>query len=327
MLASSASFRFWCALRGGKGAQAKGEWISTALVDDGLCDCCDCSDEASKGGTQAAAGGEDDVCAAASQVVAHSPPDPYVAQGAKEIAKASEAVHEARLSNVAAWHTLLSEIEGIREALGEPPTDQEDYYHKQYLRSTIAMLSNAAKAGFVEPDAARELLPSSSSPGEGEVHDKHPLEYISLFKECYGGYFCAGGCTSHSEQYYWQLCPFRSAQQGESEEEGERKTSLGRFAGWSIRNAPSLVAPDANLTSPRATWEYRGGEPCHGVAEGRRVSVELRCAPKNELAAVDEDGKCRYGMVFKTPFACSFPWTLEEQQRESEAVEAARAKE
>ena len=61
--------------------------------------------------------------------------------------------------------------------------------------------------------------------------------------------------------------------------EGGQATLLGAFAGWNVTRTPSLVAPDADLRTPRALMHYEGGEACWEGPE-RSARVELRCRAK-----------------------------------------------
>ena len=192
----------------------------------------------------------------------------------------------------------------------DPPEDDEDFYKKEFQHRTLMTLHTAVTTGLVEPEDVRMADESAAA--------KHPLEYISLLSgDCLEATLCAGGCTSHTEAYWWEVCPFRYVRQASSRD-AERPTLVGRFEGWNTTTLPSLVAPDANLSTPRALWRFGDGDRCPN-GNNRQAYIELRCAPTTELVAVDEDGKCRYWMVVKTPFACHFRWTEEAQAAERSA--------
>ena len=103
-------------------------------------------------------------------------------------------------------------------------------------------------------------------------------------------------------------------------------TVIGQFAGWNVTKLPSLVTPLADLRTPRALLEYEGGEPCWGAGP-RSAPSKLRCGEKTELAAVDENGKCKYEFVLLTPFACGVPFREEERKQVEEAAAVAAREE
>ena len=105
-------------------------------------------------------------------------------------------------------------------------------------------------------------------------------------------------------------------------------TLIGRWSGWAFTSQPSLVAPSASHATPRPLWEFTGGEPCWLGAEGqveRTARVELRCAAETELAAVDEDGKCSYWLLLRTPAACDLVYDAEVAAAEADRQAAAAA--
>ena len=169
---------------------------------------------------------------------------------------------------------------------------------------------------------------------------------MPLFGECFGASLCAGGCSSHTEQYWWELCPFRHVTQAPDKE--GRPTLVGTFGGWNTTHLPSLVSPGADLSKSRplyarslehacwpvcahiatlrvthvrfmvqCRWAFRNGEACwEGPA--RSALVELRCGETTKLVAVDEDGKCTYWFLLITPYACEIPFDAAERR----AIEA-----
>ena len=113
-------------------------------------------------------------------------------------------------------------------------------------------------------------------------------------------------------------------------------TLVGVFSGWNATRLPSLVTPNADLGRARPLWVYSGGEGCwEGPA--RSAQIELRCGDTTELAAVEEDGKCTYWFLLRTPHACEVPFEAEERaaievevarmEAEQAAAEAAAAQE
>ena len=245
-----------------------------------------------------------------------------------------EAVQEAASSILGGWdRSMGSEVAAA--AAAAPPNwfDSAETENADASPPSNAPMADALADGtdaaseresHVDADAASPAAPTVPvAPAASTTH--HPQQYISLLGDCVGATLCPGGCSSHSSSYYWQVCPFSHILQQASEDD-QRPTLVGTFLGWNSTRLPSLVAPDASLAGPRPVWEYGEGEACwEGPARSARV--ELRCGASTTLIAVEEDGKCRYSMVLRTPYACRVPWTEEEQQAERAAREAREAKE
>ena len=343
--------RFWCdtflgfvgegtktaALSGRAAASARvahGEWIDTGLVDDGRCDCCDCADEiaalaAEKPPGSAATGG-----CVRGQASRLSMPESWAdADGPSALDEAVATVRQARVNASAIIEKMRADVDGMSAYLQRQPRSYQEHQQLQQLHGQYQRLVGALQHGFAPPASVRAATATitrlsavgASANGQGAA-EAHPHQYLPLFGPCVGAELCTGGCsaTHDDTKYYWELCPFVHALQAgsEAEREGGRATLVGVFDGWNATNAPSLVAPEADLRAPRAILEYSGGEPCHDGPH-RSASVELRCGPVDELVAVDEDGKCRYWFLMRTPHACEVPWKEEEQLEEKAVAEAA----
>ena len=228
------------------------------------------------------------------------------------------------------------------------PQSHQEYQQFQQIAQRHRMVSQALYHGFREPpavllanaakaEAARSSSSISDDSSSAAMDVEEPLsisappyEWIPLLGQCFGARLCCGGCSaSHGEtEYYWEVCPLSHAIQSESEaaKEAGMATVIGQFAGWNVTRLPSLVTPLADLRTPRALLEYEGGEPCWGAGP-RSARVELRCGEKTELAAVDENGKCKYEFVLLTPFACGVPFREEERKQVEEAAAVAAREE
>ena len=340
--------RFWClalpsSTPSARAPVASGEWIDAGLVDDGRCDCCDCSDEQL---VAAGAAAPTEACASGLQASRLTPLEPWAATDAVELEMAAATVRAARVNASATIGRMRYDAQAMGEALQRPPRNQQEYHQAQRLAQSHQLVSAALHHGFGEPTvvraanaaaaaAAARAAANAAGAASGERGDEattaemgaHPHEFLPLFGVCVNASLCTGGCSaSHDDTlYYWELCPYRHALQAPSEADREagRATLIGTFAGWSVSNLPSLVTPGAELRAPRALFEFGNGEACwEGPA--RSASVEMRCGAETELLAVDEDGKCRYVFLLRTPYACGVPWSADEQ-RAAAAAEAAAA--
>lgn len=274
-----------------------GEWIDASLVDDGICDCCaQCADEPLESPARSQHTSTGHTCEAIDQASADSPPEPWDMTSAAELAAAAVTVRSARAVSAAGVQQLHAQLEQLEGLLQRRPTSMHEQQQMQQMAQHYHMIRGALAHGFGEPSELQTTPPGMQA---------HPLDFLPLLDTCANATLCAGGCSSHSEPYYWEVCPFRSVSQAPTE--GGRPTLVGLFAGWNATVLPSLVAPGASLSRPRPLWEFADGEGCwEGPARSARV--ELRCGAQTELMAVDEDGKCRYSMLMRTPFACRVPW-------------------
>ena len=310
---AGAGSRFWCAAAGGALPPVSGEWIDAGLVDDGVCDCCDGSDEPAGVGCAARAG------CAAGQATVHGAAPAFSGGGAAALEATALAVHEMRVRAALTVRHFREEAAGLSDffarvrakvdagaamgANGVPSRAKLTEMHQHY-QSVATLLHH----GFDDP-----LAPAAD-------------EYAAVFQECVEATLCAGPCSSHAEraqQYVWRMCPFVHATQAPADGRG-RATLLGTWKGWGSMTAPSLVASAANVTDARPLWIFDEGEACWEGPQ-RHVIVELRCGPRNALVAVDEDGKCRYLMLYETPAACRLPYGPEEAEALERGVAAAAA--
>ncbi|KAL1499998.1 hypothetical protein AB1Y20_012675 [Prymnesium parvum] len=280
--------RFWCAAAGE--SPSIGEWIEAGLVDDGVCDCCDGSDEAA--GLLCASASP---ACASGQATRLNPPESAASVELLEIVEAS--VRASRPEAGRVWRSMRENFEQIDRALstfrssGRRVSSMEEHQHLTQLQQQHALLQSFLTHGFIDP-----TTPKGSERWGGD--------FVPLAAECFEARLCCGPCSRYSskERYLWRLCPFRWVTQ--EPEHGGKPTLIGRFAGWATTQLPSLVTPMADVGAPRAVWQHEDGEQCwQGPA--RSLRVELRCGNESKLAAVEEDGKCRYLMLFYTPAACA----------------------
>ena len=160
--------RFWCApfLPGGSplALVLHGEWLETGLVDDGACDCCDCSDEAvmPPKWKQAAS-------CVPGQSSMISPPELYTELSEPILAAAHEFVRSLRLNSSLQHLRMRKEAEGMGAFLQSRQPQAIEYQQFQQIAQRHRMVSQALYHGFREPpavllaNAAKAEAASSSS--------------------------------------------------------------------------------------------------------------------------------------------------------------------
>lgn len=252
-----------------------GELVDASLLDDGICDCADGSDEA----LPCAAAARPLVATAAYTPAAPPPADACAARAAL-VATAQQRLAE--MTRDAA--SLEHEAEAAGAAAGASADDP-----MAQQRAGHASRQAAQRAGQL-----RRMLAMDYGAEDA---------YLALGGECVRLKGCTGPCSSHNADVrVHELCFFAHASQSGSG--GGRRTHLGSFAGWASVHAPTRVSPLAPPGVARQAQVYAHGEPCWQGPE-RSALVEFACANQTRLAAVDEDGKCTYALLVETPAACA----------------------
>mmetsp|Transcript_26530 Transcript_26530/g.66751 ORF Transcript_26530/g.66751 Transcript_26530/m.66751 type:complete len:355 (+) Transcript_26530:1043-2107(+) len=257
--------------------------IPASFYDDGVCDCCDGSDEPSIECPNSCIDQVQKATVALQQELAL-------------LEDVLTARSESRHTHAQIHSKTLAELRELHAQ-----------YRKQYeaLQSHSVSVSPHQRAYYLSvlPEHLRklkQLVQFMRSHGTlyAPLYHGECLSKISDEKEYRGGTTSEDGVP---ETYLFTYCPFRYVTQipiskiDQSTQEvlpGEKPTVLGRFS--------KLLQSDPS--APHVL--YDGGDPCFGGPD-RTVQVVYRCGPNMQLLRLRENGLCQYDLLVATPSACT----------------------
>ena len=139
----------------GATALPDGEWVDTGVVDDGVCDCCDCADEGALDASDGRAAKAREAACGHGQRSALSPLESWRPRARAE----QEALHEAaaaivrplRLSSTLGARKMAADAQGMAQFLRQQPRSQQEYAQMRRIGQQHGMLTNALQHGTPRP--------------------------------------------------------------------------------------------------------------------------------------------------------------------------------
>jgi len=251
-------------------------------VDDGICDCCDGSDE------------------------------PKIT--CTNVCNEKMVEYWKYLNDEAQNHTEGSRIK--RKSAGEakkylPVKEQRAKEMKKEHRALLKNLEMATSLQnypmFVDAKAKlqefeMEFLPLEMYTFLGKYPGFYDLvgqcfEVISNEKD-----FKRGSFEPIPLDFAFQFCPFGRISQIEvspSKKDKPKPTLLGIWDGW---HEDSSSEASSQYSHPKMIYTH--GDDCYNGPD-RKVEVTLECGIQNGISQVHENGKCQYEITFNTPYACN----------------------
>ncbi|KAL0230172.1 hypothetical protein PCE1_003734 [Barthelona sp. PCE] len=277
---TSAGIQFFC-----EEYPLGGRYIHSMFVDDGICDCCDGSDEALG------------VC-----------PNTCNVELRTRLSDIQERISDVR-KGLIAKEDLLLRAQAIKT------TKEKELLEKQTRKAIAQKAVEALNSEKEELEAERKLVTEEEEGKEEDIqrvqdkidsvekyvsNEESELERIkneiaeittflnidfgveNVFMPLYDTEI------STTTQYKYVINPFREAFQKEKHN-NHGSTSLGKFS-----------ADQSDAT----TWSFINGQKCWGGPD-RSLRVSLICGTHTEIVMADEESMCVYVMDVKTPAVCS----------------------
>jgi len=301
----------------------KSTYIANSFVNDGICDCCDGSDEYNNPNLcvdTCKEKGKEELQQVLKEIHLHE-------EGWKEKLVLIEEAKNIRPSLQSDFDNAKQQLEELRtnlEALKEEEertkiisdladeihyddsedyiredeeVDDEDATNRYYARNDEEKVSKRAefqeKYGMTAAEAKEAYKNAKSAVKTCNKDIKDRETQVEHFEKLLGtdfgpqDEFLALRGKSFSVRaggYNYELRVFESASQG--------STSLGNWDGW---------------LEPLKKMSYKGGKRCWGAGD-REATVTVDCGITNVVEQVDEPSTCSYTMVLRTPAACSLDY-------------------
>jgi len=292
-------------------------YIANSFVNDGICDCCDGSDEYNSGVNcqdTCKEKGKEELQSVKNEIQLHE-------EGAKQklvmieeakrlrpslqndLDDARKKLEELKLKLVEleATEVKAKEISDLADEVHDD--DSEDYIRedeevddeeKMLRRADPERISKRQefeeKYGMSTQDAKDEYKAAKAEVktcNKGIKDEEARVEqFEKLLNTDFGPedeYLALRGqsFSTRAGGYNYELRVFESALQG--------STSLGNWDGWKDKHSK---------------MSYKGGKRCWGAGD-REAEVTVICGTSNSIEQIDEPSTCSYTMILRTPAACS----------------------
>ncbi|CAE7240831.1 PSL4 [Symbiodinium sp. KB8] len=311
--AACANGKFYCVNKGFRGV-----YLPSSRVGDGVCDCCDgsdepgtCADTCDEAGAEwrkAEAERIQRAEAGAKAKVAFLEAGKAHLEGKEAaLAAAKSAADAARSALEAAEAELADAEEKEKAALADIQSKGNDVIVRSlqlHTASRVQLLDMLLQLARNAPDGKRLLKDLAFDRAHKETPEgKAARDAVDLargvlnereselrsaeaaaekdFGPGAAFYKLDGQCFDVKVQKYtYSVCPYGSAKQDQ--------TSLGSWSGFQVEYTKML---------------FTGGATCWNGPQ-RTMTVTLECGATNALHSVDEPSKCQYSAVLQTPAVC-----------------------